>query len=178
MRAGTVFWVTGLSGAGKTTLATMLRLRLIENGRPAVLLDGDAMREVMGPELGHSRSERRTLAGRYSRLCLLLSSQGVDVVCATISMFHDCREWNRANLSPYVEVYVRVPHEVLSSRDAKGIYKRSRAGEVKDVVGVDLHAETPRSPDIIIDNDGRKAPEAVFEDLWSGIERLTRRTQS
>lgn len=178
MRAGTVFWVTGLSGAGKTTLSTMLRLRLIENGRPAVLLDGDAMREVMGPELGHSRSERRTLAGRYSRLCLLLSSQGVDVVCATISMFHDCREWNRANLRPYVEVYVRVPHDVLASRDTKGIYKRSRAGEEMDVVGIDLHAETPQSPDITVDNDGRKAPEAVFEDLWSDIQRLTRRTQS
>jgi adenylylsulfate kinase len=177
MSAGTVYWVTGLSGAGKSTLSELLRRRLNERGRPAVILDGDAMRDVMGPAMGHSSPERRTLANRYSRLCRLLSTQGVDVVCATISMFHDCRDWNRTNLQPYVEVYVRVPQEVLASRDPKGIYRRSRAGEAKDVVGIDLNAELPQSPDIIIDNDGRRPPEAVFDELWREIERLKGRTQ-
>ena len=93
MTPGTVYWFTGFSGAGKSTLATLFCDRLRGTGRTVVLLDGDRLRDVFGGDLGHSIEDRRRSAMRNSRLCQLLADQGLDVVCATISLFHDCHDW-------------------------------------------------------------------------------------
>jgi cytidine diphosphoramidate kinase len=86
--AGRVYWITGLSGAGKTTVGRELWRRLRTAGRSAIFLDGDALREVIAEDLGHSILNRRTSAMRNARLCRMLASQGTDVVCPTISLFH------------------------------------------------------------------------------------------
>lgn len=168
---GRVFWITGLAGAGKTTLATLLADSLREDGEWVVFLDGDTMREVFGGAAGHSPDERRLLAGQYGRLCRLLAQQGATVVCATISMFHAVRRWNRENISRYCEVYVRVPLEVLEVRDQKGLYAAARRGEAEHVLGVNAPFEEPESPDIMIDNDGSRAPQAVLNELRDRIEQ-------
>lgn len=102
-----VYWLTGLSGAGKTTIGRLWRDRLRERGETVVFLDGDEMRSVFGTGLGFNAADRRRLAESYGRLCALLAGQGVTVVCCTISMFHSVRAWNRANIPGYYEVYIQ-----------------------------------------------------------------------
>lgn len=158
---GTVFWFTGLSGAGKTTVGRKF-FELLRDHRPAaVFLDGDTLREVFGNDLGHSRESRVKSAMRNAKLCKMLAEQGIDVVCATISMFHECQEWNRANIAQYREIYLKVPMQVLIERDQKQLYSRAARGEVLEVMGVDLAADEPRTPDAVVDNDGRMSPAQV-----------------
>lgn len=156
---GRVVWITGLSGAGKTTVADRVVEALRNQGRPVVLLDGDEMRAVFGSGLGHSRDDRLHLAQAYGRLCALLAGQGLTVVCATISLFAECHRWNRDNLPGYLEVYLRVPQDVLAARDPKGLYAAVANGSVQHVHGHDLPFDEPASPDLVIDNHGPTSPE-------------------
>jgi adenylylsulfate kinase len=152
-----VMWLIGLSGAGKTAIGQEVH-RLLKARRPNVaFLDGDQVREMMGNDLGHSLADRRKNAERISRLCQWLDRQGIDVVCAILSMFPESQAWNRANFSRYFEVYIRVSPEVLQARDPKGLYLRARRGEAKDVAGVDLPFTPPPHPDLILDNDASLA---------------------
>ncbi len=162
-RAGAVYWITGLAAAGKTTIATALCQRLRAKGRAAVLLDGDRLRAVLEAGEAYGPEDRRRLAMTYARLCRELAGQGLDVVCATISMFHAVRDWNRAEIACYREIYLRVPAEVLARRDPKAIYARHRAGTLPQVVGHDLAPELPRAPDLTIDNDGALTPDQVVD---------------
>ena len=115
-----VYWLTGLSGAGKTTIGRLWRDRLRERGETVVFLDGDEMRSVFGTGLGFNAADRRRLAESYGRLCALLAGQGVTVVCCTISMFHSVRAWNRANIPGYYEVYLEASMDTLRRRDQIG----------------------------------------------------------
>jgi adenylylsulfate kinase-like enzyme/phosphohistidine swiveling domain-containing protein len=151
---GRVFWITGLSGAGKTTLGQELWRRLRAAGRPVTFLDGDALRSVMAEDLGHSADDRRRSAMRNARLCRLLAEQGADVVCATISLFHEVQCWNRENIPGYREIYLRVPIGELRRRDSKGIYAKAERGDAREVVGLDVPAEVPETPDLVLDNYG------------------------
>jgi adenylylsulfate kinase-like enzyme/phosphohistidine swiveling domain-containing protein len=151
---GRVFWITGLSGAGKTTLGRELWGRLRAAGRPATFLDGDALRAAIAEDLEHNASDRRRSAMRNARLCRLLAEQGSDVVCATISLFHEVQHWNRENIPGYREIYLRVPIDELRRRDSKGIYTGDRRGDSRNVVGLDVPAEAPEAPDLVLDNYG------------------------
>ncbi len=171
MKPGRVFWFTGLSGAGKTTIGRLFFGLLRARNAAAVLLDGDILREVFGSDLGHSREDRLKSAMRNSRLCKTLSDQGIDVVCATISLFRECQEWNRAHLPGYHEIYLRVPMKVLLERDQKQLYSQALRGEVKDVMGVDLPVDEPVRPEFIIENDGSQPPEWIAEMLFEKLGR-------
>ena len=153
-----VYWITGLSGAGKTTIGKLWYGELKKEGFPVVFLDGDTLRQVFGDDLGYTRSDRRKSAMRNARLCALLSEQGIDVVCCTISMFDSVRDWNRKHIPGYVEVYIRVTPETLYRRDQKGLYS---GGE--NVAGVHFDVEEPKCPDLVLINDGEKSPEEQIE---------------
>jgi adenylylsulfate kinase-like enzyme len=161
MQHGTVYWFTGLSGAGKTALGKLFFSHVRAQKPNVVFCDGDALREVFAPDAGHGLAERRKLAMSYARLGRMLADQGMDVVCATISMFHEVRDWNRAHIPRYREIYVQVPIEVLIQRDQKGLYSRALRGEIGDVMGIDLPIEAPRNPDLVVENDGSASPEAI-----------------
>ncbi len=150
-KAGHVVWITGLSGAGKSVLATSLVARLRMVDAKILLLDGDELREIFGAASvnveDYCREKRMALAMQYAHLCNLLAKQGVTVVVATISLFKEVHAWNRANLQGYFEAYLRVPLEELRRRDPKGVYRRFDAGEIKNVAGLDLHIDEPEAPD-------------------------------
>lgn len=159
-RAGAVIWITGLPGAGKTTISQEV-LRLLKTRTPAVVgLDGDAFRVAMENDLGYSMAERLQNARRLSRMCLLLSSQGLHVVCATVSLFRECHDWNRTQFPHYVEVLVRTSEATRLRRDLKGLITDAAAGRTSGVVGSDQEYHEPEAPDIIVENeDGVKVEE-------------------
>lgn len=169
MEKGTVYFFTGLSGAGKTTIGGLFHRRLKEKKPNVVVLDGDQIRPVYNEEIGYADAERLKGAQRTFRVARMLADQGIDVVVCSICMYSEVRDWNRANIPNYKEIYIKVKRETLFQRNQKGLYS---AG--KDVVGVDLPFDEPKSPDVVIQNDGTESPEAIvtrLEELFHLNER-------
>jgi len=166
---GSVIWITGLSGAGKSTVAQAVVARLREQGDTVISLDGDELREVFGATAitgeNHGGEARLTLAKRYSALSRVLSAQGHTVVVATISLFREVHEWNRGNIPNYFEVFLRVPIDELRRRDPKGLYSRFEAGELENVAGLDLKVEEPESPNWLVDFDPGKTALSIASEL-------------
>lgn len=162
---GVVYWITGLSGAGKTTIGKLLYEFLKKETPNIVFLDGDILREVYGNDLGYSLEDRFKGAMRNVRLCKMISDQGIHVVCCTISMFDEVRQWSRDNISNYKEIYLDVPLKILKKRDQKGLYTNVQVGHTKNIVGMDLHLEFPKDPDIKIVNDGKLTPIEILKEL-------------
>lgn len=165
---GYVYWLTGLSGAGKTTIGRLWRDELKRTGEAVVFLDGDEMRTVFGGGLGFTVEDRRKLAESYAKLCALLARQGLTVVCCTISMFDSVRKWNRDNIPRYFEVYVQASMDTLRRRDQKGLYGQN----ADNVAGVGLQVELPKYPDLILENDGQRTPEEQVELLRKAAREL------
>jgi cytidine diphosphoramidate kinase len=163
-KPGRVFWITGLAGSGKSTIAHELTEALRAQGRNVVYLDGDILRAAIAEDIGYSPADRLIIASRYGRFCKLLADQGIWVVGAFIALIHEVQNANRENIDDYVEVFVSVPMEELIARDQKGLYSRARAGEVENVIGIDIPAEFPQTPEIVVENHGgRSATQAVEE---------------
>jgi len=160
-----VYWITGLSGAGKTTIGYEYYLYLKSTLNNVIFLDGDELREIMGGDFGYELDERKRLAYCYARISKMLSNQGNHVVIATISMFNEVREWNRDNIENYFEIYIKVPIEVLIQRDQKNIYSNKH----KNVIGFNIQMEEPLNPDIVIFNDGKKSPQELAEKMYSNL---------
>lgn len=162
---GTVYWITGLSGAGKTTIGKLLYEKIKEEYPNTVFLDGDTLRKVFGDDLGYSKEDRRKCAMRYSRLCAMLQEQGMNVICCTISMFDSVREWNRENIADYMEIYIEVPMEILEKRNQKNLYHDVKQGKMQNVAGVDLELELPGTSDVKLFNDGTRSLEELCEEI-------------
>lgn len=161
---GTVWWLTGLAGAGKTVLAERLVEVLREAGRVAVLLDGDELRARLFPGVGHSGVDRRALARRYGELADLVARQGPDVVCATISLFPEVHADNRERFASYREVLVRAPREVRAARKP-AVY----GGASGPVAGEDLAVSEPSEPHATVDNDGARPALELARELWDRL---------
>lgn len=150
LHKGTLYWITGLAGAGKTTIGIQLYYALKEKGKNVVILDGDILKTIMGEVVGYGYEERLKRARQYCNLCKLLTNQGIDVVICTIAMFDEIRAWNRKNIANYLEVFLDVDYDVLKERNKKGLYFDNN----HNVVGKDVKAEFPKNPDIVIKNNG------------------------
>lgn len=163
---GAVYWITGLSGAGKTTIGKLFYKQMKEQYPNTVFLDGDMLRDVFGGCFGYSKDERRKCAMCYARLCAMLEKQGMNVVCCTISMFDSVREWNRENIGGYREIYVKASMETLRARDQKGLYSGHTKESWKEVAGIHVDIEEPKCPDLVLENDGRIPPQEQAERIW------------
>jgi len=158
---GRVSWITGLSGAGKTTLARALIKKIPE----AILLDGDDLREVLGAtSTGFDAESRKRLALIYSRFAGLLAKQGKTVIVATISLFHEVHKLNHENLPRYLEVFLDVPEDIRRLRDPKGLYAGEKSGKVTRMAGSELKVDFPRRPDLVLSGE-YKVDEAVWKIL-------------
>ena len=165
MDSGNVYWITGLSGAGKTTIGKRLYSRLKSLKSNVVFLDGDILRNVFGNDLGHSLEDRKKLAMNYSRLCKMLSDQDIDVVCATISLFKEVHDFNRKNIKNYYEIFIECDMQELKKRDQKGIYSKALNGEMDNVIGINITYDKPAECDLVIDNSNQDSLNEKVEQI-------------
>jgi len=174
---GTVYFFTGLAGAGKTTIGGLFYRRLKEKKPDTVLIDGDQTRTAAGHSAPDGKvllDDRYTTEARKSgafgsfQHCRDLAEQGRDVVVCSIAMYHEVRAWNRENIEHYREIYLKVTHDTLYRRDQKKLYS-TRA---KNVVGVDLPWDEPEHSNIVVQNDGQETPEEIVDRLlkFFGLE--------
>ncbi len=161
-----VIWITGLSGAGKTTLAVRLRDLVKASFPQTVLLDGDIVRQAFGAALGYAEPERRIQINRLQNLAKILADQDQIVIVAALYAHPELLQWNRENLKGYTEVYIQASMDLLSRRDQKNLYSLAAKGEMENVVGVDIPWHAPLSPDLVIEADGLHSPDHL---AWTVI---------
>jgi adenylylsulfate kinase len=158
---GVVVWLTGLSGAGKSTIAEALAPALRARGKRVELLDGDVVRTHLSKGLSFSREDRDLNVARIAFVAHLLARNGVYVVVAAISPFRAAREDARVTIGDFVEVHVAPPLEECVRRDVKGLYKKALAGEIAHFTGVNDPYEPPASPEVAIDTSTRTVEDGV-----------------
>lgn len=158
-----LIWFTGLSGSGKSTLAVQLEAQLFARGFKTYLLDGDNIRTGLNKDLSFSDEGRVENIRRIGEVSKLLLDAGVIVLSAFISPFKTDREQVKTIVgsSRYIEVFVDTPLEVCEQRDVKGLYKKARAGEVKNFTGIDSPYEKPESPDLVIKTEALTVEQSV-----------------
>ncbi len=166
---GVTIWFTGLSGSGKSTIAHALEAELRRQGYGLEILDGDIVRTNLTKGLGFSREDRDENIRRIGFVSHLLTRNGVIVLVSAISPYRDIRAEVRERIDDFVEVYVDAPLEVCEDRDVKGLYKRARAGEIKQFTGIDDPYEAPLNPEVHCHTD----TETVEESAAKVIAKLT-----
>jgi len=167
---GFTLWLTGMSGAGKSTVSDKLMERFREGGAKVELLDGDVVRTNLSQGLGFSREDRDTNIRRIGFVANLLSRNGVIAVVAAISPYRDTREEVKSKIPNFVEVFVDCPIEVLAERDVKGLYKKALAGEVPHFTGISDPYEPPLNPDVTVRSDKESVDESV-DRVWAELMR-------
>ncbi|MGC9359767.1 MAG: adenylyl-sulfate kinase [Anaerolineae bacterium] len=158
---GFTLWFTGLSGAGKTTLARALEPILRERGLKVERLDGDIVRQSLTKDLGFSKEDRDLNIGRVTFVAKLLTRNGVAVLCSFISPYRARRQQSRDEIGEFVECFVDCPLEVLIERDVKGLYKKALAGEIANFTGISDPYEPPEQPDIVVNSATQTVEESV-----------------
>ena len=158
---GFCLWLTGLPSAGKTTIARELLSMLRSEGRYVDLLDGDEIRRGLSADLGFDRRSRETHAGRVAFVAKLLARNGAIPIVALISPYRSSRARAREEIERFVEVYIDTPIEECERRDVKGLYKRARAGEIKEMTGVDDPYEPPETAEIVVDTMKMTPPQSA-----------------
>ena len=162
---GAIIWLTGLSGAGKSTVATELERELFQMGLHTYILDGDNIRHGLSANLGFSPEDRTENIRRVGEVAKLLMDAGALVITAFISPYRDDRRLARSlvNDGEFVEVYVNAPIEVCEQRDSKGLYKKARAGQIANFTGVSAPYEAPEKPDVVVHTDKQTPAECVAQ---------------
>ena len=156
-----VIWVTGLSGAGKTTVCRAMEAILKPATPEIVLVDGDAVREIFGAGLGYSEADRFVQIKRVQSLAHVLEAQGLVVLVAALFSHPTLLTWNRQTFSRYFEVYLEAPDWLVRKRDDKGLYAGADAGTREHVVGVDIPRYPPENPDLVLDAAAEASPDQL-----------------
>lgn len=170
MERGFTLWFTGLSGAGKTTLAQIIEQTLRQQGRRVELLDGDVVRTHLSKGLGFSREDRDTNILRIGFVCRLLSRNGVIAIASAISPYRETRDQVRSTIDDFVEVFVDTPLDECRQRDVKGLYQQALTGQMPAFTGVSDPYEPPFAAEITVQTVGT-TPEQCAADILSWLER-------
>ena len=171
---GFVLWLTGLSGAGKSTVAAKLGPALAERGHRVELLDGDEVRTNLCQGLGFSRADRDTNIARIGYVAGKLARHGVAVLVAAISPYRQARDQVRASVDRFVEVHVAAPLDTCAQRDPKGLYAKALAGQLPHFTGISDPYEPPLRPEITLHTDIESVDDSVHQVLaWLEAHQLT-----
>ena len=170
-----VIWLTGLSGAGKTTLATGLEKRLIESNTPVILLDGDVLREGLNSNLGFSEQDRLENIRRAAEVAKLFANKGFLTICSFITPLEQMRELAKKIIGTdhYLEVFVDCSIETCEKRDVKGLYRKARLNEVKNFTGISAGFEKPLNPALVINSEQQTIDESLDLILNFYLSKIT-----
>lgn len=167
---GFVLWMTGLSGAGKTTIALILVEELKRRGLKVERLDGDVVRQSLTRDLGFTKEDRDKNIERVTFVAKLLSRNGVACICSFISPYQAVRDQVRAETTNFIEVFIDAPLDVVKERDVKGLYEKAIAGEIPNFTGISDPFEAPASPDIHVRTD-QQTPEESAQIILGYLQR-------
>ena len=167
-------WFTGLSGSGKSTIASALERRLYESGKHTMTLDGDNVRMGLNKNLGFGDDDRKENIRRIAEVCKLMNDAGLIVITSFISPFIKDRQSAREIIGEdsFIEVYIATSLEECERRDVKGLYKKARNGEIKEFTGLTSPYEAPEDPDITVVTEGRTVDECTAQILEYLMEHI------
>ena len=177
MQQGFTLWFTGLSGAGKSTLSLQVAETLRHRGLNVEILDGDEVRTNLSKGLGFSKEDRDTNIKRIGFVSHLLSRNDVIAIAAAISPYREVRDYNRALIGKFVEVYTKCPIDACARRDVKGLYQKAMTGEIKGFTGIDDPYEEPLHPEVVCETD-KETPEQSAERVLRKLGELGYLTSS
>ena len=157
---GYLFWITGLPGSGKSTIAKKIEKYIRSNFGPCIIINGDDLRRIFKFK-GYSKNEREEIASKYCELSKFLVLQKLNVIFASVSLFSKIRDWNRKNIKNYIEIYIKSDlKKIIKSRRKKLYFRRK-----KNMVGLDIKPEFPNNPNIIIKNNFDKTIDQLSKEL-------------
>tara|TARA_B100000795_G_C22805991_1_gene444936 strand:- start:111 stop:632 length:522 start_codon:yes stop_codon:yes gene_type:complete len=166
---GTLIWVTGLSGSGKSYIAKEIKKKLNEKKINNIIIHGDDLRRIFKLNK-YDKKSRLSYAYSYSLLCKKITNQGINVIIATIAMFHEIRKWNRKNIKNYYEVYLKTSYNLIKKRNKKKLYLSKKI----NVIGKDIKPELPKNPDFIFNNNFKNQDQNI-DFLFSKIENFIKK---
>ena len=176
MRSAHTIWITGLSRSGKTTIAEGISEFLQSKGRPVEIIDGSQVRSELGDFFGYSQEERMKVSRVLCSMAKLLAKRGVIPIVASITPYQESRDYNRHELSPYVEIFVECDVEICVSRDTHNLYRKAMIGDIKHFIGIDDPYEVPKNYDLRI-NTSKETPEQSIAKTISFIETILDETE-
>ena len=162
-KKGILFWITGISGSGKTTIAKKILKFIKKNYGSTIILSGDDLRHIFSLNK-YSLTDREKIALSYSKFCKKITNQGINVIFATVSMFHKIRKYNIKNIENYFEIYIKSDLKKIIKLKKKKLYYKK-----KNIVGLDLKPEFPKKPIIIVNNNFLKSTETISLELSKKI---------
>lgn len=150
-KKGSLIWITGLSGSGKTLIAKKLKAKLVKNNSNYLLINGDDLRSIFKLKK-YDKKSRTDYAYSYGKFCKKVTDQGINIIFTAVAMFEKIRKWNRKNIKNYFEIYVKVSIKNIRKKNKKNLYKSKKI----NVVGKDIRPEYPKNPDLIVKNNYKK----------------------
>jgi len=164
---GILFWITGLSGSGKTTIAKKIESHILKKYGPTLTVSGDNLRKIFNFKK-FSIEERLSYAITYGRFCKYLTDNKINIIFSTVSLFHKVRKWNRSNINNYIEIYIKSDINKIIKQKKKFFYKKNCI----NIVGKNIKAEFPQSPDITIINHFEKPINSLINELIKKINKI------
>lgn len=169
-KKGILFWITGLSGSGKTSLAKKIFPYIVSKCGPTIHLDGDTLRNILNLH-GYSYNDRVSISEKYCKILKLLTDQGINVVISLVCLIEKPRLWNKKNIKKYIEIYIKSNlNKIIKKNKKKRIYKSK-----KNIVGIDIKPEFPKTPNIIIENTFNKSLIKLNNELKIKINKLLKK---
>ena len=165
---GILFWITGLSGSGKTTIAKKIKKDIIQLYGPTLLVSGDNLRKIFNFNK-YTYNERLSLSKKFCKFAKFITNQKINLIFASVGMMNSMRKWYRNNIDNYVEIFIKADLNKIIKLKIKKIYNNKKNG---DVVGITIKPEFPKQPDIIINNDFKKSTNILSNNLIKKISKI------